>query len=193
MITPSLQGLSIFLIGMMGSGKSTVGKALARHLSYHFVDTDALIERITQQAIADIFQTQGEDSFREIESQTLSELAAYLRCVIATGGGAVLKPMNWSYLRQGLVIWLDAPVELLAHRLQLDTRRPLLRTGDLKTTLAQIREQRLEFYRLADLTIPIQPGQSPKVIADSIIEEIPTVLRDISLHQTKRVGRSQND
>lgn len=193
MTLPSLQGLSIFLVGMMGSGKSTVGKALARQLNYRFVDTDATIEGVTRQAIADIFQTRGEAAFRDLESQALNELAAYLRCVVATGGGAVLKQVNWSYLRQGLVIWLDAPVDLLVRRLQSDTSRPLLQVGDITTALEKIREQRLAYYQQADLTIPVQLGQSPEAIADLILKKIPTVLREAPLNQVGQDRQFRNN
>ena len=89
-----LQGVNVFLIGMMGSGKTTVGQKLAQRLNYRFFDSDVLIERVTQQSINDIFATQGEETFREFETQVLSELAACTKSVIATGGGMVLKPIN---------------------------------------------------------------------------------------------------
>lgn len=176
-MTPSLQGLSIFLIGMMGSGKSTVGKVLAHRLNYRFFDSDILIERVAQQTITEIFQSQGETAFREIETQILRELSACLRSVIATGGGVVLEQMNWSHLRQGLIVWLDAPVELLVQRLEEDQTRPLLREGDLQTKLTTLLTQRKALYQEADLVIAIAADYSPEQIADLILARIPSVLQ----------------
>jgi shikimate kinase len=176
-MTPSLQGLSIFLIGMMGSGKSTVGKALAHRLNYRFFDSDILIERVAQQTIMEIFQSQGEAAFRAIETQVLRELAACLRSVIATGGGVVLEQTNWSHLRQGLIVWLDAPVDLLVQRLQPDQSRPLLQEGDLKSKLSTLLDQRHTLYREADLIISLQADLTPEQIAELIVEKIPSVLK----------------
>ncbi|MFN5514612.1 MAG: shikimate kinase, partial [Cyanobacteriota bacterium] len=123
-----LRGLSVFLIGMMGSGKSAVGQVLAKRLGYRFFDADIVLERVAQVSINDFFAQKGESAFRDLESQVLGELAAQTRSVIATGGGAVLRRQNWSYLRHGLVVWLSAPPALLAARLRGDETRPLLRT-----------------------------------------------------------------
>ena len=177
-IASSLQGLSIFLIGMMGSGKSTVGKVLAHRLNYRFFDSDVLIERVAQQSINDIFQTQGESTFRAMESQILVELAACVRSVVATGGGVVLDPANWSYLHQGLIIWLDAPVDLLVDRLCSDQSRPLLQMGDLRDKLTMLLAERQALYNEADLVIAIQPDHSPEEIATLILTAIPTVLKE---------------
>jgi shikimate kinase len=176
-MTPSLQGLSIFLIGMMGSGKSTVGRALAHRLNYRFFDSDILIERVAQQTLIEIFQSQGEAAFRAIETEVLRELAACLRSVVATGGGAVLEQTNWSHLRQGLIVWLDAPVDLLVQRLQQDQSRPLLQEGDLMSKLTTLLEQRHGLYREADLIIALQAGSTPEQIAELILEKIPSVLK----------------
>ncbi|MFM7279672.1 MAG: shikimate kinase, partial [Microcystis aeruginosa] len=122
----SLRGLSVFLLGMMGSGKSTLGELLSRRLQYRFFDTDILIERVAGKKIKEIFADEGEATFRELETQVLAELSSLTKTVIATGGGMVLKPINWSYLRHGLMIWLDVPLEVLVKRLKQDTSRPLL-------------------------------------------------------------------
>ncbi|HEY9847630.1 MAG TPA: shikimate kinase, partial [Candidatus Caenarcaniphilales bacterium] len=121
----NLRGVNLYLIGMMGAGKTTIGHLLATELNYHFFDTDALVEQLTGQSVAQLFATLGEPAFRQLESQVLAELAAYKNLVIATGGGVVLTPMNWSYLRHGVVAWLDVPVEQLYRRLKTDSTRPL--------------------------------------------------------------------
>ena len=171
-----LQGLSVFLIGMMGTGKTTVGQLLAQKLGYRFFDSDDLIEKVANQSINEIFASQGEDSFRELETQVLTQLSAYTRSVFATGGGIILSQKNWSYLHQGLIIWLDAPVEVLVKRLADDTSRPLLQ-DDLAATLTSLLEQRRSRYAQADLHIPIEASQTPHQIVSQIIEKIPTVLK----------------
>ena len=172
-----LQGLNIFLIGMMGSGKTTVGQILAKQLDYRFFDTDVLIERVAGKTINEIFATDGEDFFRDLESKILEELSPCTRSAIATGGGIVLRQQNWSHLKQGLIVWLDVPVEVLVSRLTEDKTRPLLKTDDLTLKLTKLLEERHSRYAEADLRIPITANQTPEDIVDQIIAKIPTVLK----------------
>ena len=173
-----LKGMSVFLIGMMGVGKTTVGKNLAKQLGYRFCDTDVLIETVANQTISNIFATAGEASFRELESQVLSEVSPYTKTVIATGGGIVLKQMNWSYLRHGLIVWLDADVDLLLERLKEDSTRPLLQEVDPEAKLKSLLEERTHLYSQADLHICLKAEQTPEAIAQQIVSEIPTVLKE---------------
>jgi len=184
-----LQGLNIYLVGMMGAGKTTVGELLAKEMGYKFFDTDSLITQIAGKSIADIFAEDGEPTFRGLESQVLGEISSYARLVVATGGGIVMNPQNWSYLHQGLVIWLDVPISILVARLQNDTQtanqRPLLETTNQTTNQSSNSEQRLqdifiqrqEMYAQADLKISISALQTPLIVKDQILELIPTVLR----------------
>jgi shikimate kinase len=172
-----LRGLNVCLIGMMGTGKTTVGKILARQLNYRFFDTDVLIERVAGKTIPEIFVGEGEEKFRDWESQVLMELAACTRSIIATGGGIVLRQINWSYLHHSLVIWLDAPVELIAQRLLGDETRPLLQETDPISRLKYLLEQRRSLYAQADLHIVIDVGQTPEAIAQKIITQIPSALK----------------
>ena len=172
-----LQGLNVFLIGMMGAGKTTVGLLLAEQLGYSFVDTDVLIEKVAGKTINEIFAEDGEEDFREIEARVLSELAAHTRLTIATGGGIVLRRFNWSYLHQGLIVWLDAPVEVLVNRLQNDTARPLLQKANPAQALQKLLDQRRSLYAEADLRIPLNASDTPEEIASRIISEIPDVLK----------------
>lgn len=172
-----LKGISVFLVGMMGTGKTTIGKILAQQLEYRFFDTDILIEKVTGQTINEIFATSGENSFRDLESQVLEEVTACNRSVIATGGGIVLKRRNWSYLQQGLVIWLNTPVEVLIERLQADDTRPLLQETNLAMRLESLLEERWQLYNQADLKIAIKAEQTPEEITKWIISQIPTVLK----------------
>ncbi len=176
-----LKGINLYLIGMMGAGKSTVGHLLAQRLEYRFFDTDILIERVKQQPITAIFQQEGEASFRALETQVLSQLSAYTRSVIATGGGIVLARHNWSYLQEGLVIWLDVPVSELAQRLQADTTRPLLANGtDLIARLQTLLDQRSHLYAQADLRVAVTPAATPDAIAAQLLGQIPHVLKPAS-------------
>jgi shikimate kinase len=172
-----LRGLNVCLIGMMGTGKTTVGKILARQLNYRFFDTDVLIERVAGKTIPEIFASEGEEKFRDWESQVLMELAACTRSIIATGGGIVLRQINWSYLHHSLVIWLDAPVELIAQRLLGDETRPLLQETDPISRLKYLLEQRRSLYEQADLHIIIDVGQTPEAIAQKIITQVPSALK----------------
>ncbi len=172
-----LQGVNIFLIGMMGTGKTTIGKKLAQRLNYRFFDSDVLIERVTQQTINEIFATEGEEGFRQIESQILSELAACTKSVIATGGGIVLKQKNWSYLHHGLIVWLDTSIEILIERLAKDKTRPLLQETDLSLKLQSLLEQRRSLYAQSDLQIMIDEEKTPDDIVDQILELVPTVIQ----------------
>lgn len=172
-----LKGVSLFLIGMMGSGKTTVGRLLAAELNYQFFDTDALIEQLTGQTITEIFATAGEETFRHLETQVLAELSAYKNLAIATGGGIVLNPHNWSYLHHGLVIWLEVPEQTLAARLQGDRRRPLLAASNPQQQLREILAQRQPFYAQADLRVSVSPDQAPDQVVAQVLAAIPPILR----------------
>ncbi|MBE9223550.1 shikimate kinase [Cyanobacterium stanieri LEGE 03274] len=172
-----LRGLNIYLIGMMGSGKSTVGKFLAHKLEYRFLDTDNTIEMLSQKTINKIFEEDGENAFRTLENQVLGEVSSYLHTVISTGGGIVLKKDNWAHLRDGMVIWLDVPVDVLVDRLKNDHTRPLLKDTDLTQKLRNILEERKSLYQQADITIYVTKKQSTEDIVAEIIQVIPTKIK----------------
>jgi shikimate kinase len=146
---------NLFLIGPMGAGKSTVGRRLARHLDMRFVDLDQMIETETGSSIALLFEIEGESAFRQREAATLARATELEGIVLATGGGSVLDPSSQQLLRdRGLVIYLEAPVELQLERLARDRTRPLLRAPDREQRLMNLASARNPIYRsLADLTI----------------------------------------
>lgn len=178
-----LKGLNIYVIGMMGTGKSTVGSLLAQQMGYRFFDTDTVIEQVAGKNINEIFAQAGETAFRDIETQVLAELSAYTKLAIATGGGIVLRRQNWSYLQQGLVVWLDTPVELIYSRLRSDTTRPLLNHPDPASQLQTILNQRQGLYAQADLRISVSTEDTPEQIALRVVEKIPTVLKSNDFSQ----------
>jgi shikimate kinase len=164
-----LRGVNLYLIGMMGAGKSTLGKLMARRLGYRFFDTDILIEQVAQQSIPKIFATDGEDAFRALEKQVLSQLSPYTRLVVSTGGGLVLNPENWWHLRQGVVVWIDVPVAELQARLADDEHRPLLQRPDWQSHLASLLRDRTPHYAEADIHLSVIPGESPETSCDRLI------------------------
>ncbi len=176
-LSADLQGLSLYLIGMMGAGKSTTGKRLAQQLGYRFLDTDALITQLTGQTINQLFAESGEAAFRQLETQVLAELSPYKQLVVATGGGIVLNPMNWSYLRHGLVIWLNVPAEQLWQRLQSDQSRPLLQDSHPQKTLETLLAQRQSLYAQADVKIDVSGNASTEAVLAQLYRAIPPVLR----------------
>jgi shikimate kinase len=138
----------IALVGMPGSGKSTVGRHLARQLHLRFVDTDHEIERRVGMSVREFFDAHGEAAFRELEQQVIDELTQAPDSVLATGGGAVLREANRDVLRaRRRVIYLRATPEELYRRLKHDTRRPLLQVGDPLQRLRELYRERDPLYR----------------------------------------------
>ncbi|WP_310489273.1 shikimate kinase [Chamaesiphon sp. VAR_69_metabat_338] len=176
-----LQGLNIYLIGMMGCGKSTIGPLLAAKLGYSFLDTDTTIEQLVSQSISELFTAIGEPEFRKVETQVLAEVSAHIRLVVSTGGGIAIARENWNHLHQGLVIWLDPSIDILVERLQGDTSRPILASSDLRTKLEGILAERRHMYAEADIHLPIATKLAPEEIVDRILAAIPTVLKTPSI------------
>ena len=176
-LAEALQNVNLYLIGMMGSGKTSVGELVSRQLgSYTFLDTDATLEAATKRTVADIFEKDGEAAFRELEGSIMEQVAAYVRLVVATGGGVVTRQQNWASLRQGIVVWLDPDVETLTARLSSGDeagKRPLRQQGDVGATLAATLEKRREFYEQCDVRVSIQGEENAsdtaaRVVADAL-------------------------
>ena len=179
-----LSGRSIYLIGMMGSGKTSTGRPLAKRLGYGFVDADAVIEQVAGCTIPDIFERDGEDGFRSIESQVLNAISQRHSLVVATGGGVVTQQENWGLLHSGVVIWLDVVPEQLMQRLKADsTVRPLLQTVDPDAALNTLLNQRRPLYAEADLTVVIDQ-ETPDAVADGILQLLPSLLKDPTQRRT---------
>ncbi len=171
-INKLLQGRSIFLIGMMASGKSKTAPKIAEMLNYKFIDVDNLIEKIAKKSINLIFKEDGENIFRDLETQCLKEIIKVPSIVISTGGGVILKNENWGILRQGIIVWLDINEEVALKRLKNQSgNRPLLEDKDLKKNYMRIFNSRKELYSQADIRVNVI-NQSVEEIAQNIITEI---------------------
>ena len=186
--TPTLKqrlgGRSLYLVGMMGSGKTSTGRPLAERLGYGFVDADAVIEQAAGCSIPDIFDRDGEAGFRSLESQVLSAISQRHSLVVATGGGVVTKPENWGLLHSGIVIWLDVVPDQLLHRLNADsTVRPLLQTTDPEAALNALLNMRRPLYGEADLTVVIN-DETAEAVAEGILQLLPSLLKDPSQRPT---------
>ncbi|MDH4284349.1 MAG: shikimate kinase [Gallionellaceae bacterium] len=146
---------NIFLVGMMGAGKTTVGKQLAQHYGKAFVDCDEEIQRRTGVTIPHIFDVEGEAGFRQREANTIHDLVGLDNIVLATGGGAVLSEQNRNALRSnGVVVYLKSSAHDLWQRTRHDRNRPLLQTADPLAKLKELCVQRDPFYtEVADLVI----------------------------------------
>ncbi|WOD40974.1 shikimate kinase [Nodosilinea sp. E11] len=164
-----LNGINLYLIGMMGAGKSSTGAELAQALGYQFFDTDGVVEAAAGQPITEIFAHQGEAGFRQLETSVLAELSTYRRLVIATGGGIVTQQQNWSYLHHGIVVWLDVPPAILQARLAGDLDRPLLQGQDWDSKLTTLLAQRQSLYAQADVRVAVTANDSVTAIVARIL------------------------
>ena len=161
---------NIFLVGMMGAGKTTLGKALAQRLRREFIDTDRILVERTGVAVATVFEIEGEEGFRRRESGVLAELARREDCVIATGGGMVLAEENRRVMRSaGTVVYLRARLENLWERTRHDATRPLLATPDPRGTLAALLGEREPLYRDAAHLIVETGSQSANTLLNRVV------------------------
>lgn len=162
----------VVLIGFMGSGKSSVGRELARRFGAPFVDVDERIESAAGSSIRDLFAREGEPAFREREKAALREALSVKGCVIATGGGAFSDEENRALLRSyAPVVYLEAAVGTLLDRLAGDLGRPLLRGGDREAVVRELLSRRIPGYRTADLTVRTD-GRTVEEVAGQVADWI---------------------
>ena len=172
---------SVFLVGMMGSGKTTIGRHLATLLGFEFEDSDALVEARSGADIAWIFDVEGEAGFRNREQQAIAEATKRKNLVLATGGGAVLRAENRSLLRQrGVVVHLDAEAEVLIERVRRDRRRPLLQGQDVAQEVCRLLAERQPLYRATAHFAVLTDERPARTVAADILEK---------LHERERTGR----
>jgi len=174
-IVARLAGRPLVIVGMMGSGKTTVGRRLAARLGLGFIDSDAEIETAAAMSIPEIFAARGEDEFRAGEARVIARLLREHSGVIATGGGAFMTPETRVAIGQSAVsVWLKADSDLLFARVSKRSNRPLLQTPDPRGTLQKLIDARYPTYALADITVT-----SSDVPHDMVVEDI---MRALAAH-----------
>ncbi len=165
---------TVALVGMMGAGKSAVGRHLAEVLQVPFLDSDEEIVTAANMPIAEIFARDGEDFFRARESEVIARLLKGQPGILSTGGGAFLSQANQKMISEhGVSVWLDGDLDLLWSRVRHKDTRPLLRTADPRKTLSEIYDRRVPEYARADLAVRADPSYS---IADMAAQVVKTLL-----------------
>ena len=165
---------TVVLVGLMGSGKSTIGRRLAKRLGLKFIDADEEVEKAAGCSIEDIFAFHGEQAFRDGERRVIRRLMQGPVHVLATGGGAFLdERTRETFAELGISVWLRADVEVLVRRVRRSDSRPLFRNGDPKEILEQLKRERDPVYALADLTVDSGDGA-----AEAVVEDILSMLRE---------------
>lgn len=163
-----LAGRPVVLVGMMGAGKTTVGRRLASRLGRRFIDSDEEVERAAGMSIEDIFATHGEADFRAGEQRVIARLLKEPDLVLGTGGGAFINAETRTLIKASAVsVWIKADFELLFHRVQRRSNRPLLKTANPRETLKALIEVRYPIYAEADVTV-----QSKDVPQDQVASEV---------------------
>jgi shikimate kinase len=161
---------TVVMVGMMGAGKTAVGRALAQALHVPFLDSDHEIEVAANMSVPEIFARDGEAFFRDRETEVIRRLLEGTPCVLSTGGGAFLSERNRRAISQhGLSVWLDADVDLLWSRVKHRDTRPLLRTANPRASLEEIFNARVPAYAQADLRVPCAPPVSIEAMAERVI------------------------
>ncbi len=150
----ALGGRSVIFVGLMGAGKSAIGRLVAQQLSLPFIDTDAEIEKVSRMTISELFATYGETEFRALEARVMERLLHQSQRVVSTGGGAFINEQTRGHIKAGgLSVWLRADLELLWERVRKRDTRPLLKTENPKQTLENLMNQRYPIYAEAELTV----------------------------------------
>lgn len=174
---------TVVLVGMMGAGKTAVGKALARDLGVAFRDSDEEIQAAAGMTIAEIFERDGEAFFRDRETEVLRRLLNGPPAILSTGGGAWLSERNRRLVgRHGVSVWLKADLDLLWQRVRHKDTRPLLRTPDPRATLATLYAERVPFYEKADIAVEARPEYSVPEMAAKVrdaLAERPDILERV--------------
>ncbi|MCI5097712.1 MAG: shikimate kinase [Rhodobacteraceae bacterium] len=166
---------TIVMVGMMGAGKTAVGRALAARLGVPFLDSDHEIEAAANMSIPEIFARDGESFFRLKERQVITRLLEEERGVLSTGGGAFLSEDNRNIIRQGGVsVWLKADLNVLWNRVRHKDTRPLLRTADPRATLSDLYDKRVPFYAEADLAVVSDGDTSIDAMVDRVLDALKT-------------------
>lgn len=166
---------TVVMVGMMGAGKTAVGRSVAAKLGVPFLDSDAAIEEAANLSVPEIFQRDGEIFFRKRETEVIARLLEAERGILSVGGGAYLAEQNRQNIsRRGVALWLDADLDLLWNRVRHKDTRPLLRTRDPKRTLTELFEARTPIYKKAELSVKCAAGLTIDEMAERVIRTLLT-------------------
>lgn len=180
-ILPRLRDRPIILVGLMGAGKSAIGRKLAQALQLPFADSDSEIEKAADMPVADIFQTYGEPEFRRLEASVIKRLIGESGRVIATGGGAFMDPDTRDAIKAaGISVWLYADIDLLMARVSRKSTRPLLQNPNPRGVMQDLIDKRYPVYAAADITVA-----SEDVSKDAMVHN---VLRALDKHLSKETA-----
>lgn len=169
----------VVLVGLMGAGKTTIGRRLAQQLDMEFIDSDQEICEAAGCDISDIFDIYGEDAFRDLEKRVMKRLLNKKNCVIATGGGAFIQEhIRTQILDKSIAVWLRAELDVLLERVSRRDTRPLLRGGDRKSIMKRLMDERYPIYEQAHLTVDSNDGAHETVV-DKIIEELGCMVQPV--------------
>lgn len=172
-----LAGKPLVLVGMMGAGKTTVGRRVAARLNRHFLDSDEEIEKAAQMTIPEIFEQRGEPEFRAGETRVIARVLKDEGVVLATGGGAFVNPETRGLVKaEAISVWLKAEVDILFERVSRRSNRPLLKTANPRATLEKLIEDRYPIYAEADVTV-VSRDVPQDVVADDVVDAILAYLK----------------
>ena len=163
----ALHGRNLILVGLMGAGKSAIGRIIAQQMSLPFIDTDAEIERVSRMTIPELFATYGEEEFRALETRVIERLLRGGPRVVSTGGGAFINERTRAAIQAGgTSLWLKADLEVLWERVNKRDNRPLLKTENPKQTLKNLMDLRYPIYEKADITVQSRDVRKEQVAGD---------------------------
>jgi shikimate kinase len=163
---------NLVLVGLMGAGKSAIGRIVAQQLGLPFIDTDTEIERVSRMSISELFAAYGEEEFRALETRVIKRLLRTGPRVVSTGGGAFINEKTRKQIeRGGLSVWLNADLEVLWERVNKRDHRPLLKTENPKQTLQDLMDKRYPIYGLADITVQSRDVRK-EVIANEVLTSV---------------------
>jgi shikimate kinase len=170
---------NLVLVGLMGAGKSAIGRLVAQQLGLPFIDTDTEIERVSRMSISELFAAYGEEEFRALETRVIKRLMRSGPRVVSTGGGAFINEKTRRQIeRGGVSVWLNADLDVLWERVNKRDHRPLLKTENPKQTLKDLMDKRYPIYALADITVQSRDERKEVIAAEVLAAVIDHIGKD---------------
>ena len=185
----ALASRNLVFVGLMGAGKTAIGKLVAQALELPFVDSDKEIERVSRMSITELFEAYGEPEFRALETRVIDRLMKTGPRVISTGGGAFINDNTRKHIRDldGVTVWINADLDTLWERVSKRDNRPLLKTADPRGTLANLMTSRYPIYALADIEV-MSRNVRKEVIANEVLDAVATALGDTHMKENDHAG-----